>query len=78
MLSLTPEGGKEPPKCLSGRILAAVWWLFCFLMIITFTANLAAFLTVSKIGTPVSNLDELINQFRIQSVKSIDITNNKT
>ena len=37
---------------------------------------MAAFLTVSKIGTPVSNLDELINQFRIQLVKSIDI--NKT
>ena len=73
MLSLTPEGGSEPPKCLSGRFLAAVWWLFCFLIIITFTANLAAFLTVSKLGTPVSNLDELINQFRIQSVNLIDI-----
>ena len=66
MLSLTPDGGGQPPKCLSGRLLAAVWWLFSFIIVVTYTANLAAFLTVSNLGTPVNNLDDLINQFSIQ------------
>lgn len=28
MTSLTPQGGGEAPKNLSGRLLAATWWLF--------------------------------------------------
>ena len=66
MLSLTPHGAGEPPKCLSGRLLAASWWLFSFLFLITYTSNLAAFLTVSKIEAPVQSFEDLINQFRIQ------------
>ena len=66
MLSLTPQGAGEPPKCLSGRLLAAVWWLFSFLFLITYTSNLAAFLTVSKIEAPVQSFDDLFNQFNIQ------------
>lgn len=28
MTSLTPQGGGEAPKNLSGRLVAATWWLF--------------------------------------------------
>jgi Ligand-gated ion channel len=35
-------------KNLSARILVTAYWLFVVLMLATFTANLAAFLTVEK------------------------------
>lgn len=28
MTSLTPQGGGEAPKNVSGRLVAATWWLF--------------------------------------------------
>lgn len=42
-------GGGEAPRALSGRLIAATWWVFGFIMIATYTANLAAFLTVSRL-----------------------------
>jgi hypothetical protein len=33
MTSLTPQGGGEAPKNLSGRLVAATWWLFGFIII---------------------------------------------
>ena len=47
-LFLPFAGGGEAPRAISGRVIAATWWLFGFIMIATYTANLAAFLTVSR------------------------------
>ncbi|CAK1555436.1 unnamed protein product [Leptosia nina] len=66
MTSLTPQGGGEAPKNLSGRLLAATWWLFGFIIIASYTANLAAFLTVSRLDTPIESLDDLSKQYKIQ------------
>ncbi|KAJ4432354.1 hypothetical protein ANN_20973 [Periplaneta americana] len=66
MTSLTPQGGGEAPKNLSGRLVAATWWLFGFIIIASYTANLAAFLTVSRLDTPVESLDDLAKQYKIQ------------
>ncbi|XP_049863686.1 ionotropic receptor 25a isoform X2 [Schistocerca gregaria] len=66
MTSLTPQGGGEAPKNLSGRLVAATWWLFGFIIIASYTANLAAFLTVSRLDTPVESLDDLSKQYKIQ------------
>lgn len=66
MTSLTPQGGGEAPKNLSGRLVAATWWLFGFIIIASYTANLAAFLTVSRLDTPIESLDDLSKQYRIQ------------
>ncbi|KAJ8317339.1 hypothetical protein KUTeg_005243 [Tegillarca granosa] len=60
MMSLTPQGGGEAPRALSGRLVAATWWLFGFIIIATYTANLAAFLTVSRMETTIKSLDDLI------------------
>ena len=49
-----------------GRLVAATWWLFGFIIIASYTANLAAFLTVSRLEVPVGSLDDLNNQFKIQ------------
>ncbi|KZC07022.1 Glutamate receptor, ionotropic kainate 2, partial [Dufourea novaeangliae] len=48
LTSFTPQGGGEAPKALSSRTLVAAYWLFVVLMLATFTANLAAFLTVER------------------------------
>ncbi|KAF2353180.1 Receptor ligand binding region [Trinorchestia longiramus] len=66
MTSLTPQGGGEAPKNLSGRLVAATWWLFGFIIIASYTANLAAFLTVSRLDTPIESLDDLANQYKVQ------------
>ena len=63
--SFTPAGGGEAPKSLSGRLLTAAYWLFVVLIVATFAANLAAFLTVERMETTVSGLEELALQTRI-------------
>lgn len=65
LTSFTPQGGGEAPKALSGRTMVASYWLFVVLMLATFTANLAAFLTVERMQTPVQSLDQLARQSRI-------------
>ncbi|XP_059612709.1 glutamate receptor 2 [Phlebotomus argentipes] len=65
LTSFTPQGGGEAPKALSGRTLVAAYWLFVVLMLATFTANLAAFLTVERMQTPVQSLEQLARQSRI-------------
>lgn len=59
------KGGGEAPKALSGRVIVAAYWLFVVLMLATFTANLAAFLTVERMQSPVQSLDQLSRQSRI-------------
>ncbi|CAK9805963.1 Ionotropic receptor 25a [Anthophora quadrimaculata] len=66
MTSLTPQGGGEAPKNLSGRLVAATWWLFGFIIIASYTANLAAFLTVSRLEIPIETLEDLSKQYKIQ------------
>ena len=51
---------KIPP-----RVLVAAYWLFVVLMRATFTANLAAFLTVERMQTTVQGLEELAQQSKI-------------
>ena len=60
------QGGGETPKALSSRVLVAAYWLFVVLMLATFTANLAAFLTVTSIGTTINTLEELMAQSQVQ------------
>ena len=65
LTSFTPQGGGEAPKSLSGRVLVAAYWLFVVLMLATFTANLAAFLTVERQQNTVKSLEELNRQSKI-------------
>lgn len=52
-------GGDPHPRSVSARCLVGFWWLFTILMSSTYTANLAAFLTVTIEGSPVNSLTEL-------------------
>jgi len=66
MTSLTPQGGGEGPQNLSGRVAALTWWTFGFVVIAAYTANLAAFLTVSRLDSTTESLEHLSHQFRIR------------
>ena len=63
------QGGGETPKALSSRVLVAAYWLFVVLMLATFTANLAAFLTVERMQTTVQSLEELVRWSKLRKSK---------
>ena len=46
-------------------MLAGMWYFFALIMIASYTANLAAFLTVSRLDSPVNSLDDLATQYKV-------------
>ena len=53
-------------RSVSGRIAGSAWWFFTLIIISTYTANLAAFLTVERMLTPIESADDLAKQTQIQ------------
>ncbi|NXQ89814.1 GRIK3 protein, partial [Nyctibius grandis] len=52
--SPSPIPGSElMPKALSTRIIGGIWWFFTLIIISSYTANLAAFLTVERMESPI-------------------------
>ena len=51
---------------MSGRVAGSVWWFYSLIIISTYTANLAAFLTVERMLTPIESADDLVEQTRIK------------
>lgn len=51
---------------ISTRMAAGVWWFFTLIMVSSYTANLAAFLTVETLVTPFKNIDELAEQKEVK------------
>ena len=49
----------------ASRIVGGVWWFFTLIIISSYTANLAAFLTVETMIMPINNADELVDQKEI-------------
>lgn len=43
----------------STRIVGSIWWFFTLIIISSYTANLAAFLTVERMITPIENAADL-------------------
>lgn len=67
------EGGTEGvPTTTSGRILLYTWCFFVLILVASYTANWAAFLTVKKFKAPVKSIYDLTSQKEIQygTVKS--------
>ena len=48
------------------RLLAGVWYLFAMLIIASYTANLAAFLTVETLERPIKSAEDLAHQTEIK------------
>merc|ERR1711881_324994 len=64
--SLMQQGSDLSPKAISTRMVAGMWWFFTLIMISSYTANLAAFLTAAKMDTPINSADDLAKQTKIK------------
>uniref|UniRef100_A0A8C2B052 Glutamate receptor n=1 Tax=Cyprinus carpio TaxID=7962 RepID=A0A8C2B052_CYPCA len=64
--SLMQQGSELMPKALSTRIIGGIWWFFTLIIISSYTANLAAFLTVERMDSPVDSADDLAKQTKIE------------
>ena len=47
-------------------MIAALWWFFTLIMISSYTANLAAFLTVERMESPIESAEDLAKQTKIK------------
>lgn len=66
LLGAVAPGSELMPKALSTRIVGGIWWFFTLIIISSYTANLAAFLTVERMDAPIDSADDLAKQTRIE------------
>ena len=64
--TLMQQGSDLNPRAASTRIVGGIWWFFTLILISSYTANLAAFLTVERMATPIEKADDLAGQSDIQ------------
>ena len=65
LASLMQQGTDITPRSISSRMLGTFWWFFTLIVIATYTANLAAFLTVTRMESPIESLNDLAQQNKI-------------
>nr|XP_053636465.1 glutamate receptor ionotropic, kainate 2-like isoform X4 [Cherax quadricarinatus] len=63
--TLMQQGSDLNPKACSTRIVGGIWWFFTLIIISSYTANLAAFLTVERMITPIDDVEDLATQTEI-------------
>ncbi|XP_065921635.1 glutamate receptor ionotropic, kainate 2-like isoform X2 [Magallana gigas] len=56
------QGEEKSSKSVPARLVMGFWWVFTIIVMSLYTANLAAFLTVSLGKAPIKNLEELAAQ----------------
>ncbi|ELT90209.1 hypothetical protein CAPTEDRAFT_167269 [Capitella teleta] len=60
------QGTDKEPRSVTERLAGSVWWFFTLILISSYTANLAAFLTVARMKTAVNSADDLAKQTEIK------------
>nr|ARJ36889.1 glutamate receptor 2 [Hirudo verbana] len=60
------QGVDIEPRSMSGRIVGSVWWFFTLILISSYTANLAAFLTSERMQSPIESAEDLAKQTEIK------------
>ncbi|XP_077695940.1 glutamate receptor ionotropic, kainate 4 isoform X4 [Eretmochelys imbricata] len=60
------QGSTIAPRAVSTRCVSGVWWAFTLIIISSYTANLAAFLTVQRMDVPIESVDDLADQTAIE------------
>ncbi|GFN84365.1 glutamate receptor 1 [Plakobranchus ocellatus] len=60
------QGCDVLPKSISGRIVTSVWWFFTLIIISSYTANLAAFLTTMRMSGTIRSAEDLVKQTDIK------------
>lgn len=64
--ALMQQGSEVNPRAISTRVLAGFWWFFTLIIAMYYTANLAAFLTVERMDSPIKSAEDLASQTRIK------------
>ncbi|XP_049845508.1 glutamate receptor ionotropic, kainate 2-like [Schistocerca gregaria] len=64
--SIMQQGSDIAPQAISTRMVAGIWWFFTLIMISSYTANLAAFLTVTRMDFPINTVQDLAKQSKIK------------
>ncbi|XP_077156988.1 glutamate receptor ionotropic, delta-2 isoform X2 [Paroedura picta] len=60
--SFVQQGGEVPYTTLATRMMMGAWWLFALIVVSSYTANLAAFLTITRIENSIQSLQDLSRQ----------------
>jgi ionotropic kainate glutamate receptor 2 len=63
--TLMQQGSDINPRAVSTRIVGGIWWFFTLIIISSYTANLAAFLTVERMVSPIESAEDLSKQIKI-------------
>lgn len=64
--ALMQQGSEIAPIAPSTRMVAGMWWFFTLIMVSSYTANLAAFLTVVPTQEIISDPKQLVDQTRVK------------
>ncbi|CAL1527178.1 unnamed protein product, partial [Lymnaea stagnalis] len=64
--TLMQQGSDINPRAVSTRIVGGIWWFFTLIIISSYTANLAAFLTVERMVSPIESAEDLARQTEIE------------
>ncbi|XP_052046630.1 glutamate receptor ionotropic, delta-1 [Apodemus sylvaticus] len=59
------QGGESSVNSVAMRIVMGSWWLFTLIVCSSYTANLAAFLTVSRMDNPIRTFQDLSKQLEM-------------
>lgn len=59
---LMQQGSEVAPRAVSTRIVGGIWWFFTLIVISSYTANLAAFLTIDRLDTTIESVEDLAKQ----------------
>ncbi|XP_070554380.1 glutamate receptor ionotropic, kainate 3-like isoform X2 [Ptychodera flava] len=63
--SFMQQGVDYSPKSTAARVVGGTWWLFTLFLVTSYTANMAAFLTITRLDTPVRSVEDLVSQSKI-------------
>ncbi|XP_059618967.1 glutamate receptor ionotropic, kainate 2-like [Phlebotomus argentipes] len=66
MGSIMGQGSDILPKAISTRLVAGMWWFFALIMLSSYTANLAAFLTMERMDATIESAEDLAKQSKIK------------
>jgi ionotropic glutamate receptor len=73
---LMQQGVDIVPKSTSGRLATSVWRFFTLIIISSYTANLAAFLTIERLEAPIEKVEDLAKQANIKVIIQFNFKTN--
>ncbi|EZA53719.1 hypothetical protein X777_06826 [Ooceraea biroi] len=66
LMSFTSESCGELPKNLAGKLAAVVWWLFVFVIVAVYNANLTVYRTLYRLERHIETIDDLRRQNQVE------------